>query len=93
MPTNLKGGSDSLFFINDLDLDPMHFSQSAVMSLNRTDRLRFIDFEASLKDDVRKVILESFQSQMPKEEDYFGAMEFNLKGLVHFLSLNPIQSR
>lgn len=77
--TNLKGATDALFFIYDENhcIGP---EDLAILSLNRSDRLRLINFEYGIRDVVRSTILRFFQTKEPEERIYHGAIEFKLKG-------------
>lgn len=77
--TNLKGATDALFFIYDENhyISP---EDLAILSLNRNDRLRLINFDYGIRDVVRATILRFFQTKEPDERTYHGAIEFKLKG-------------
>ena len=51
-----------------------------MISLNRNDRIRLVNFDNGVKDVVRATILRFFQTKEPEVRDYFGAIEFKLKG-------------
>ncbi len=77
--TNLRGGTDALFFIYDSD----HFCNErelAMLSLNRHDRLRLINFDHDVALAVKNAILRFHQTKDPEERDYYGAWEFKVKG-------------
>jgi len=76
MGTSIKGGTDSLFFIHDPEyrVSPSDF---AILSLNKTDRLRLINCE-SLKEVIRGHVNASFGVQ--REENKYGSHEFKLNG-------------
>ena len=78
--TNIKGGTDSYFFVYD-----PHFSLNgpgdlAMLSLNRQDRIRLINFDRQVCDTVKMVITRAYQREDPSETNYHGAVEFKLKG-------------
>ncbi len=77
--TSLKGGTDTLFFIEDSNY---HVTprELAMISLNRNDRLRLINFDESAKAVVRAAITKRYQEKNPQERDYHEAYEFTLKG-------------
>lgn len=81
--TNLKGGTDSLFFIYDDD-HPGGAGRGpedlAMLSLNRSDRIRLINFDRRIAALVKTVIMRFFQTKEPEEREYCGTMEFKLKG-------------
>ncbi|CAF2862192.1 unnamed protein product [Rotaria sp. Silwood2] len=54
--------------------------QHACLTLNRTDRLRFIRFPAIVIDAVRQAILTSWCPGLQKEKEYGGVHEFKLNG-------------
>jgi hypothetical protein len=80
--TNLKGGSESLFFIYDNSLAGMDCGTTniAMVSLNRHDRLMLTNFDTNIHNVVRRSILRFFQTNDPEVQDYHGAHEFKLKG-------------
>lgn len=77
--TNLKGGTDSLFFVYD-DNHYLCPEELAMLSLNRNDRIRLINFNPELTNIARDVILRFYQTKEPEHRDYYGASELKLKG-------------
>ena len=76
---NIKGGTDSLFFTKQ-SFQPL---QTAMVSLNRQDRIRLIDFnDPNLAMTVQKTIQDNWQSRGNEVSvrDYYGAHEFKLDG-------------
>ncbi len=79
--TNLKGGTDSMFFIReDNQAILMPGRELAMVSLNRHDRVRLINFDESAKHVVRSSITRAYQNRQPKEREYHGAYEFEVEG-------------
>jgi len=77
--TNLKCGTDSLLFV----YDPDHLTSAsdlAMLSLNRSDRVRLINFDPELIQAIRNVVLNFHQTKEPETRNYYGAYEFKLKG-------------
>lgn len=74
----MTGGTDSLFFIKEYQAQPL---QTCVVSMNRTNRLRLIDFEVDIQGQIQQCINDFFQ---PKHEiqakNYHGSTEFKLPG-------------
>ena len=52
----------------------------AMLSLNRHDRLRLINFGSAARAAVRLAILRFHQTKEPEERGYHGAFEFKVKG-------------
>jgi len=77
--TNIKGGTDSLLFVKD-DEHSWSMPDLAMISLNRDDRLRLINFDEGANDIVRRAITTYFQTKTPEERTYHGSHEFNLSG-------------
>ncbi len=77
--TSLKGGTDTLFFVRDEEyvLAP---GELAMVSLNRHDRLRLINFDEVAKAVVRGAILKGYQQKDPEEREYHGVHEFKVRG-------------
>jgi len=75
--TNIKGGTDSYFFIYDENyrIDP---SNICMVSLNKYDRLRLINC-VDLAGPIRDTILVN-GGEIQREEDKYGSWEFKLKG-------------
>ena len=75
---NIKGGTDSLFFIQSIPQP----TSSGIISFNRQDRLRLIGFNDSstVKDSIHQCILANYQSEEPSVQDYYGAHEYKLQG-------------
>ena len=75
--TNIKGGTDSLFFIHDRDyrVSPADF---CIVSLNKNDRLRLVNC-VEMADVVRQVVIRNY-GEIQKEEDKYGSWEFKLPG-------------
>ncbi len=95
--TNLKGGTDSMFFIYD-DGEAAAMSGGpdslAMLSFNRSDRIRLINFGRGVADLVRTIILRFYQTKEPDVRDYYGATEFKLKGYPFLASgSEAIQTR
>ena len=68
--------------------------QLAILSLNRTDRLRLINFDAFDSDVTQLVedtIVRFYQTSPPKVRDYHGSKEFKLNGNP-FCCLTPDES-
>ena len=78
--TNLKGGTDSLFFIYDMNQAFVDPPALAMLSLNRNDRIRLLHFNRHIATVVKTVILRFYQTKAPDERDYYGALEYKLKG-------------
>ena len=92
---NLKGASDSLFFI----YDPESASQReeyGMISLNRTDRLRLIDFDENpnVTSAVIRSLINDYRSIHPQTQEFNGSTEFKLDG-TPFLSIGKeaVESR
>ena len=82
---NIKGGTDSLFFIHDPD-QPRNGNLS-MLSLNRTDRLRLINFA----NDPRIVLavaesLKETNGYEPDLKNYYGSTEFKVSGTPFYSS-------
>ena len=75
--TNLKGGTDSYFFIHDkyYVIDP---SKLAMISLNRKDRMRLINCR-DMAESIRRAIIRN-GNEIESEEDVYGSWEFKLSG-------------
>merc|ERR1711915_310960 len=75
--TNIKGGTDSYFFIQDenYSIDP---SKLAMISLNRTDRMRLINCR-DMAESIRRAIIRD-GNEIEAEEDVYGSWEFKLSG-------------
>jgi hypothetical protein len=54
--------------------------QFAVISLNESDKLRIIQFPLHIIDVVRNAIRNSWRRGIQREREYFGSLEFKLKG-------------
>jgi hypothetical protein len=68
-----------MFFIQSDEIDSWR-PQFGIISLNRTDRLRLINFEPQVTQIVNETILKFYQTTPPEIKDYFGSTEFKLKG-------------
>ena len=81
--TNLRGGADAFFFIDEVDRFRLSFCDHnlSVLSLNRCDRLRLIDMDDKTIRAVKMTINCEFQASEPELRDFYGAMEYKLKGL------------
>jgi len=75
----LQGGTDTMFFIENDNIDSLR-PHLAMISLNRSDRLRLINFEPEMTPIVEEVITTFYQENTPKMRDYHGSTEFNLDG-------------
>ena len=75
---NIKGGTDSLFFIQSTPQP----TSGGVISFNRQDRLRLIGFTdlSTVKDSVHQCIVNNYQRKEPSIQNYYGAYEFKLQG-------------
>ena len=51
-----------------------------MVSLNREDRVRLINFDENAKWIVRQAITKRYQSSPPSEREYYGAHEFKVQG-------------
>ena len=78
--TNIKGGTDSYIFMYDPEFALNGPGDLAMLSLNRLDRIRLINFDRQVCDTVKMVITRAYQREEPPEADYHGAVEFKLKG-------------
>ena len=82
---NVKGGTDSLFFMYNPELQRM--GRLSMLSLNRTDRLRLINFESD--PEVVEAVAQSLKKtngNQPDIKDYHGTTEFKVKGKPFFSS-------
>ena len=89
---NIKGGTDSLFFIQSIPQP----TSSGIISFNRQDRLRLIGFNDSstVQDSVFECILNNYQSSEPEVRSYYGAVEFKLEGYpFHCSGTSAIKTR
>ncbi len=77
--TNIKSGIDSLFFVYD-ECYALSTSQLAMVSFNRSDRLRLFNFDSQVISIVRTTILNFYQNKEPSQSDHFGCVELKLKG-------------
>ena len=68
-----------MFFVQSEEVDSLR-PQFAILSLNRTDRLRLINFEPQVAQIVKETIMKFFQNSPPGISNYHGATEFKLKG-------------
>jgi len=75
-----QGGTDSMFFIQN-DWVDSYRPKLAMISLNRTDRLRLINFEPEMNQIVKNVITTFYQPTPPPMGDYHGSTEFKLEGI------------
>ncbi len=78
--TNLKGGTDSLFFIYDADHHLEGSRDLAMLSLSRHDRIRLLNFGSESLAAVRLAILNFYQTKEPEERNYYGSFEFKVRG-------------
>ena len=79
MPTNLKGGTDSYFFIRDQNAY-LPNGQCAVLGLHGVDKLRLIDFDSDMDRYVQKAIQRL--TQRPRLHDvssFHGSTQFTLQ--------------
>ncbi len=83
--TNLKGGTNTMFFIYDEGRHP-YPDDLAILSLNREDRIRLINFDHSVQALIRNSITKEFQSVQPEEREFHGAYEFQLEGRPFYCS-------
>ena len=81
----MQGGTDTMFFIQDDSIDTLK-PQLAMLSLNRLDRIRLINFEPEMNQIVNKVITTFYQKTPPPVRDYHGSTEFKLNGSPFFCS-------
>ena len=68
-----------MFFIQNNWVDSFR-PQLAMISLNRLDRIRLINFEPEMNQIVNKVITTFYQETPPPVRDYHGSTEFKLNG-------------
>jgi len=68
-----------MFFIHSDDVD-FPRSKFAMVSLNRSDRLRLLNFDSEVETLVSETITMFYQSEQPPVRDYHGSTEFKLKG-------------
>ena len=82
---NIKGGTDSLFFMHDPER-PANGSLS-MLSLNRTDRLRLINFrnEQNIVEAVAQSLKET-NGRQPDIKNYYGSTEFKVSGTPFYAS-------
>lgn len=75
---NIKGGTDSLFFIQHHQQEPI---QTCIVSMNRNDRLRLIGFDNDYQA-VQQCINDFYQrrNNAIKARAYHGSTEFKLPG-------------
>ncbi len=60
-------------------VNAVHFSPpQAMLSLNRHDRLRLINFGSDARAAVRIAILNFYQTKEPEERKYYGAFEYKV---------------
>ena len=76
--TNLKGGTDALFFIYDEDHLLEGPGELSMLSLCRHDRVRMINMGSEALAAVRLAILNFYQTKEPEERNYYGAFEFKV---------------
>ena len=74
-----------MFFIQSDEIDNSR-PQFAILSPNRTDRLRLINFEPWVAQIVNETIMKFFQTSPPAINDYHGSTEFTLKGNPFYCS-------
>jgi len=75
--TNIKGGTDSYFFMHDPDYSTTAASM-CMISLNKENRLRLInctEMAASVEDTITK-----HYGKLAEQEDKYGSWEFKLQG-------------
>ena len=82
---NIKGGTDSLFFMYDPDRP--RSGNLSMLSLNRTDRLRLINFSdgRGLIESVAQNLKET-NGQIPDRKNYYGSTEFKVSGTPFYSS-------
>lgn len=75
--TNIKGGTDSYFFMHDTSYSTSP-AEICMVSLNKSDRLRLVNC-VDMKGMVRDTI-SSHYGEIQREEDKYGSWEFKLSG-------------
>ena len=82
---NIKGGTDSLFFMHDPER--AHSGNLSMLSLNRTDRLRLINFtnDPGIVEAVSKSLKET-NGHQPDLKNYYGSTEFKVSGTPFYSS-------
>jgi len=75
----VQGGTDTMFFIQS-DWVDNYRPQLAMISLNRVNRLRLINFELEMNQIVENVITTFYQETPPLMRDYHRSTEFILAG-------------
>ena len=68
-----------MFFIQSDDIDMVR-PNLAMVSLNRSDRLRLINFDPEVAALVNETLTRFYQSDPLSVKDYHGSTEFKLKG-------------
>ncbi len=83
--TNLKGGTDTMMFVYEENYSTS-LRDLSMVSLNRQDRIRLINFDESNIPIVRQSIMRRYQQDPPSEKMYHRAYEFKLNGYPFFCS-------
>jgi len=91
--TSIKGGTDTMFFVRD-DSITTHEGNLAMISLNRTDRIRLINFDEGMIPISRQSIQRSWPRNIQDEQIYHGTYEFKVHGTpFHSSGDESVQSR
>ncbi len=77
--TNLKGGTDTMLFVHE-DNYSTSFQDVAMISLNRWDRIRLVNFSENVRPVVKQSIMTRYQQESPGEKLYHEAYEFKVQG-------------
>ena len=89
--TNIKGGTDSYFFMHDTSYSTSP-ADMCMISLNKSDRIRLVNC-VDMKGVVRDTISSQY-GEIQREEDKYGSWEFKLSGYPWCCSGDPaIKSR
>ncbi len=83
--TNLKGGTDTMLFVYEEDYSTS-LQDLAMISLNRHDRVRLVNFSENVRPIVKQSIMTRYQQEPPSEKTYHEAYEFKLQGRPFFCS-------